>query len=223
MDVNQVYLIIQFAVEKNQNGYVSPDDFNNVLMPTAQRNYLDYLVGEYQKYQAGRPIAVVEIGQNQKLRESVAPLIYNILLTPNTTTGISAVPSDWEMTDAMWGVYNFSRIRFAQQDQLDSYYNSVIDPIATNPIYLIKHEGFQFYPENIGFAKLSYVRTPPSIIWDYTEINGEPVYNPATSVNPVWSDIDMYNIIVRALMLVGVSLQLGTVMQYAQTIKEGGQ
>lgn len=223
MDANRVYVLMKYAVNKNQNGYLSPEDFYTVIN-TAQNQYLDYLLGEYQRQQVGRPIPVVAFGQNQKIRTSIAPLIYNVVLNPNTTTGIAAFPSDFEQVDAMWSLYNIYNIRFAQQDSLNSFYRSSIDPIAENPIYLIQHEGFHFYPENIGAAKLSYVRTPPSIVWgSSTDSNGRTVYNPATSQQPVWSDVDMMNIIVRALQLVGVNLQLGVLLQYSNEVKNMGQ
>jgi hypothetical protein len=225
MNSNQVYTIMLYAVAKNkQDGYLSPADFNDTLMPVAQASYLDYLLGEYQKYQVGRPIAVVEFGQTEKIRQSIAPLIYGTVLTPNSVTGVAGYPSDFEQVDAMWSVYGFYNIRFVQQDRLASYYRSSIDPVAQNPVYLVKHEGFQFYPEDIGMARMSYVRTPPSIVWGYVEdSNGIPVWNPLTSQDPVWADYDMFNIIVRALALVGVNLQLGVVMQYAQEVKNAGQ
>lgn len=224
MDVNAVYELVLFACAKNsQQGYISPDDFNRTIN-MAQRSYLDYLLGEYQKYQIKRPIAVVEFGQNARIRESLAPLIYSAFLPVNSTTGIASYPSDFEYADAMWGQYGFYNIKFIQQDRLHPYYRSVIDPIATNPVYLIKHEGFQFYPENIGTASLSYVRNPPTILWAYTlDGNDIPVYDPVNSINPVWSDSDILAIIVRALSIIGVNLQLGVVLQYSQEIKNGGQ
>lgn len=219
-----VFRVMSLAVSKNkQQGYLSREDFYYYIN-TAQNQYLDYLLGEYQKQQVGRPIPVVAFGQNQKIRTSIAPLIYNVVLSPNTTTGIAAFPPDFELVDAMWSLYNIYNIRFTQQDSLNSFYRSSIDPIADNPVYLIQHEGFHFYPENIGSAKLSYVRTPPSIVWGYSvDGNGREVYNPATSQQPVWNDTDMLNIIVRALVLCGVNLQLGAVMQYANDIKNNGQ
>lgn len=224
MTVDDVYKIMLLATAKNlQDGYLSPEDFN-ISINTAQRSYLDYLKGEYQKYQVQRPIAVVEFGQNQMIRQSLAHLIYGAILSPNPVTGIAPFPSDDEYPDAMWSVYGNYNIKFIQQDRLDSYYHSTIDPIATNPVYLIKHEGFQFYPENIGDTRLSYIRTPPSIVWGYVEDgNGLPVYNPATSQDPVWAESDILQIIVRALQLCGVSLQLGIVVQYSQEIKNTGQ
>lgn len=225
MTADQAYKIVLYAAAKNlQQGYVTPEEFNTVLMPTAQRNYLDYLLGEYQKYQITRPIAVVEFGQTERIRQSLAPLIYGTVLSPNAITGIAGFPNDYEEVDNMWGLYGWYNIRFIQQPRLQSFYRSTIDPIAENPVYLIRHEGFQFYPENIGQTRLSYVRTPPSIVWAYVlDSNGIPVYDPANSQQPVWSDTDMYQILVRAMALVGVSLQEGVLMQYADNIKNTGQ
>lgn len=227
MDVNQCYEIMQYATAKNvSQGYLSPEDFY-ITINQAQRSYADYMLGEYQRYQIQRPIAVVEFGQNERIRDSVAPLIYNTVLPINSTTGIAPFPSDYEYVDAMWSVYGNYNIRFIQQDRLDSYVHSVIDPVVTNPVYLIREEGFQFFPDRPfgeNQAKMSYVRNPPSIVWGYVlDSNGIPVWDPATSQNPVWSDSDMLNIISRALLMVGVNLNFNTVVQYAQDIKNGGQ
>jgi hypothetical protein len=154
--------------DKNlQNGYVAPDDFYTAINQ-AQRSYLDYIMGEYQKYQIRRPISVVEIGQNQRIRTSIAPLIYGTFLNISNQ-GIANYPNDYEYVDAMWTQYGYYNIRFIQQDRQDSYYHSTIDPVVVNPVYLIQHEGFHFFPEDTGVARMSYVRTPPSIVWGYVK------------------------------------------------------
>lgn len=223
MNVNTAYQIVQYACAKNlQDGYISPDDFN-LAMGTAQNQYLDYLLGEYQKYQPTRPFSPVAFADNQRVRTSMAPLIYGTVL-PIDGTGLATYPSDFEEVDAMWSVYNHYRIRFTQQDQLWSKYRSVIDPVNTNPIYLIKQEGFQFYPTDLSQARMSYVRTPPPIHWGYTlDGNGLPVYNSALSQDPIWSETDIFQVIIRALRLVGVNLQFASVMQYANDVKNIGQ
>lgn len=222
MTVQECYVLMQYCINKNQQGFFSPADFNTTIN-IAQKSYLDYLLGEYQKYQIRRPIAVVEFGQNARIRTSLAPLIYGAVLNVYDT-GICALPSDYEYQDAMWGLYGHYNIRFVQQDRLDSYVHSEIDPIHTNPIYLINHEGFQFFPENIGMAKLSYVRTPPTIKWAYiTGSNGRPIYDPLNSIDPVWGDTDILQIIVRALAIVGCNLQFNVVMAYSNEIKSNGQ
>lgn len=227
MDVNECYRVMSYCVAKNRSqGYLSPDDFNLVINQ-GQRMYLDFLLGEYQKYQLQRPITVVEFGQNERIRDSISPLIYSAILPINSTTGIAPRPSDYEYPDAMWGVYGFYNIRFIQQDRQESYLHSAIDPVITNPVYLIRHEGFQFFPDRPfgeNQAKMSYVRNPPSIVWgEGRDSNNRPVYNPAISQQPIWSNTDIFQVIVRSLSLVGVNLQLGVVMQYANDIKNNGQ
>lgn len=224
MTVDDCYRVMLYAVAKNlQDGYLSPDDFNQTIN-FAQRSYLDYLLGQYQRYQIQRPIAPVEFGQNERIRQSMAALIYNIVLTVDPITGISPYPSDYEYNDAMWSLYGFYNIKFIQQDRLMGYHRSTIDPIARNPVYLLREEGFWFDPIDIGNARMSYVRTPPPIHWGFTvDGNGIPVYDSAISQDPIWADTDIYQIIVRALSLVGVNLQLPIVMGYANEIKNSGQ
>jgi len=225
LTTDQVYKIIQYAVAKNTaDGYVSPDDFNITLMPIAQDGYLDYLLGEYQKYQPTRPFAPVAFSGNQKIRTSLAPLIYSVVLPVNSTTGIADYPSDFEQVDAMNSIYHIYRIRFMPQDRLWSAYHSVISPVERNPLYFMNEDGFNFLPASVGNARMSYVRKPPPIHWGYTlDGNGIPVYNSALSQQPIWGETDMMNIIVRALSLVGVNLQFGMVAQYAEAIKQSGQ
>ena len=235
MNVNDMYRICQFAINKAQNGYLTPSDFN-LIINQAQVSYQDYLLGEFQQYQYGRPQARVSYSQNEDIRQRLTPLILQTTLAPNTTTGIAAYPTNFLQVDAMWETDGLHRIRFVPQDSLYSYYNSEIDPIVSNPIYLLQKDQFQFYPKNIasisGNPIVSYVRTAPDIIWGYTLVSDRPVYNPAAyspgppptgSQQPVWYDVDILEIITRALKLIGLNLQDGMVEQYANQVTQTGQ
>lgn len=224
MSVDQVYSIIQLIAAKNlQQGYVSPNDFY-LAINQAQMSYFDYLKGEYQKYRDKRPIATVEFGNSQQVRTSLAPLIYSTFLPVNAVTGIANPPSDFEEVDSMWTAYGLYDIRFVQQPRLANFRHSSIDPVEDNPIYIINHEGFQYFPTTIGQSYMSYYRTPPSIVWGFTyDSNGIPVYDASTSQDPVWSDSDMLQVISRALAILGVSMKAGEVVQYAMDVKNNGQ
>lgn len=222
MDVNDIYELMQYIIAKNMQGYLSPDEFN-LTINQAQQSYQSYLLGNFQTYIPGRPVAKVELGQNSVVRQRLAPSIYNYNLTVDGT-GFSPYPGDYLQADAMWSIYGNNRIRYVQQDSLYSFYNSVIDPVATNPIYLIEDVGFRFYPVTTATAKLSYVRNAPNMVWGYTlDGNGNPVYDVALSTQPIWDDASMLEIIARALRMVGVNLQSAVVSQYAEEIKNNGQ
>ena len=220
MNVNDMYRICQFAVNKAQNGYLTPSEFN-LTINQAQVSYQDYLLGEFQQYQYGRPQARINYSQNENIRQRLSPLITSATLTINGS-GESAYPADYVQADTIITTA-FNRVRFVQQDALYSYYNSQIDPIATNPIYLLEPTGFQFYPVTLGSAILTYVKDAPEIVWAYTTVSGRPVYSSGTSVQPVWDNVDLLEIIARALKLIGLNLQDGQVQQYANQVTQTGQ
>lgn len=201
---------------------MAPDQVNLALQQ-AQFSFTDYLLGQFQTYQVGRPVSRVDYSMTEKARQRLTPLIGPLFPLTIDVTGLAPYPADFQQLDAMFDSTGNNRIRYAPQHKKFSYINSQIDPIATNPIYLIESDGFRFFPNNLGQAMLSYVKTPPDIVWGYTpDANGLPVYNPATSTDPVWYDIDCYEIVARALKLFGVNLELPVVMNYGeQLIREG--
>lgn len=223
MSINDWYELAKYIINKNQQGNLPPAKFNLVINQGA-RSYQSFLLGSFQQYTPGRPIARVELGNNRTVRQRLTPVIYGYTLSINATTGQSHYPGDFLQVDTMYSIYGVKRIRYVENDKLDSFYNSGIDPIATNPIYLIEDDNFQFYPVNSYQAKLTYVRDAPEMIWGYTlDGNSRPVYNTATSVQPVWDTIAMYDILARALSLVGTNLQSAAIIQFAAEKKEKGQ
>lgn len=221
--VDDLYKLVLYICDKNQmQGYISPDDFN-LAINQAQKSYVSYLLGSFQQYTPQRPVARVEFGQNTTIRTRLAAIIYWYNLSVDGS-GFAPYPGDYLQVDTMVSIYGYNRIRQVQQDALYSNYNSVIDPIATNPIYILEDLGFRFFPNNISQAKLSYIKEPPEIKWGYTlDGNGEPVYSPGDSKQPVWDDATCLDIVSRALSIIGVNLQFGMVQQYSMEIKNQGQ
>lgn len=181
MNINDVYVLVQYIINKNQQGYLSPSQFNEVINQ-AQRSYISYLLGSFQSYLPGRPVSRVELGQNSVVRQRLSPVIKSTTLGIDMY-GVSSYPSDYLQADAIRLVDTFQRVRFVQQDSLYSYYNSVIDPVASNPIYLIKDTGFQFYPTSLNQASLSYIANPQDMLWGYELVNNRPVYSEAKNYN----------------------------------------
>ena len=223
MTVDEVYSIINFAINKNQNGTLIAEDFNRVV-PLAQGGYINSLLGTFQTYQNGRAIARVELGQNSVVRQRLSPIIKRVVLNV-AGTGFCPYPTRYIQADAMWNdSTNYKRIRWVDQDKWYSTINSSIDLVANKPIYMLTDTGFEFAPKTIGTASLSFVEQPLPIKWAFTlDGNGRRIYDVTNSVQPVWNDISMMEIIVRALALIGVNLQLREVESYSQLIKTQGQ
>jgi hypothetical protein len=228
-----MYQIVQFVANKFINGGdITPNEFN-LLAPQAEYSFLNYLLGQFQDYQMGHPTARVEFGVNMVVRQRLSPLIGPLVQIAVDVDGLAPYPNNYQQWDAFFESNITRRIRPVQQHRLYSYLNDPIDPILTNPIVTLESGGFRVYPNtNTNGAtvpgsvlNLSYVQTPPGIVWGSTpdSTTGLPVYDPATSTDPVWYDVDCLEITARILRMVGVNLQSQEVGQFADLITKGGQ
>ncbi|MBK7883528.1 MAG: hypothetical protein IPJ81_06815 [Chitinophagaceae bacterium] len=223
MTVDFMYKLMLEIINKNQQGYLPPAGFNNYINQSSI-SYMSFLFGQTQQYSPGRPIARVELGMNEILAQRLAPFVDPIYTLTINGSGVAPYPPNYEQIVAMFTNTGLQRIRYAEKDKIYSLANSVIDPVATNPIYSIQNNGFQFYPITLGNAKISYVKTPPEIIWAFIlDDKGRAIYDAGNSVDPLWNDVDCLEIITRALAMVGVNLQSAAVIQYANQITKGGQ
>ena len=233
MTVDVVYNLVQFICNKNQNGgNISPDEFNSVISQ-AQLGLFNYLLGQFQDYSVGRPGARVEFGVNMVVRQRLAPFIGPRILLTVDNTGFVPYPTDYQQWDAFFQINMIHRVRPGQQNKLYSFIKSFIDPIATNPVVTIENKGFRVYPNptdtgtsipNAQF-QLSYVSTPPPIVWGFIPdpVTGLPVYNPSTSTDPQWYDVDCFEVISRALAMIGINLQSQEISEFANNITKNGQ
>lgn len=222
MNVNTLYNTVLYICRKTkQLGYLPSEEFE-LMFNTSQIEYLNYLLGNFQQYIPNHPQAKVEIGANEILRQRLMPL--HTYTTLSLSSGAANYPEDFQQVDSMENPTNFKPIRYVQQQYLGQYFNSSIDPIATNPIYVITKTGFQFYPTTLTSARLAYFGTPPDIFWNFTlDDNDRRVYNPTGSIDPIWYDTDIMDIVARMLLKIGVSLQATDIQRYANEIKNQGQ
>ncbi len=167
MTIDEFYRVVQVILNKNQQGYLPPVKFN-LLANAAQEEWVAYLSGEFQQYQNGRSQPRISYSQNATVRNRLTPVIYGYTLNIDST-GFAQYMSDYLQVDTMWTIYGNNRVRQVDQPRLYSFINSRIDPVATNPIYLLEDRGFRFFPNNLTQAKVEYVRKPPRVEWAYTE------------------------------------------------------
>lgn len=228
MDADTPFRIIQYIANKFLGGEITGQEYMDMINQ-AQRDFLNYLLGQFISYQYGKPLSKVQFGMNEIVRQRVTPFIAAPSPLTIDVNGNAPYPAGMQQVDAMY-TSTMQRIRYVPQHKLYSYLNSQIDPIATNPIFMIESTGFQFYPNtttngtSLGTALISYVNTPPDVVWNSSpDGQGRPQYTSVGSQGPLFYDVDVMELISRSLAMVGVNLQAGEVSTYAENFKrEGG-
>lgn len=225
MTIDQVYKFVDFIIKKsNSGGYLTPDEFN-LIINRAQIQYFNKLYGNQNDYRYDRPVPKIAYAITEKISNSLSPFLSDSTALTIDVNGKVDIPSDLfqivSITHTIDGVeYEITRV---EQDRiannLTSYYDA---PSLDYPIYSQLRTKFQFYPKNLGSANLFYLKKPTDMVWGYTTVGGRPVYNAGTSVQPLWKDMDMNEIIYIALSYIGVNLKDGDVSQFAQLKTQTG-
>lgn len=221
MNINEVYKLVSYLVDKYQGTYLSPDDFNMVIN-MAQNQYLSFLTDD-----------TGTMGRNQKnpVGMSTSAIVADTLsgfLTESTVavaSQLAAKPADLYKTVAIRTTDDNYAVRFVASDRVASYIDNAIDaPTTTEPIYYELGSNYKVYPNTVTSIKVSYIKTPQTLKWAYT---GGLVYDAANSVPAnnaalEWGDVDVYEIVYRAIGIIGINLKDGDLMRASQLVKNDG-
>ena len=221
MDVNSVYRIMRFIARKNQLASLSPQDFQDSFN-SAQRNYYDFLVGRIEQYRYDSPKSRIGLAMTDNVVSRLTP--FQQTSTVSVTTGNATKPADFNKllsmaTPSGYGVYRYEENRLAQR-LTDS-----IDPVNEENAFYVEDNGkWVVYPTTLATVTIKYLKLPTNVVWNYTtDGQGRPVYNPIGSVDPVWMDNDIDELIGRACKILGISIKENALVSYGQGVLQNGE
>jgi hypothetical protein len=224
---NSVYEDVQFLCNKYHHGYLAPDEFVSTFN-TAQRVYINRLLGQVQEYQPGRPVARTGGHMTQVVEEKLAPFSKRVLLkSVNELSNVKVQYPDFLKLLSL-NTEEGRRVRRVRHEQIHSAINSVIDPpSATNPYYYEFDGGFRLITgdDDIDRMVMTYVRKPAEITWPFTIVNDVPTFDSGSPslVNPQWRDQEINEIIFIQLGFIGINLKDSDLVRVSQTAKMQGE
>lgn len=221
MTVDQVYNILKFIVRKNQLGSLSPDDFAYAFN-TAQRNYYDFLVGRIEQYRYDSAKSRVGLSMTDNVVSRLMPFQTSAALT--VTSGLANKPSDLNKILAIYTTNNY-RVYRVEEDRFAERMQDSIDPVdEANAFYVEQNTNLRIYPTTLNNLTLKYLIVPADVKWNYTiDGSGRPVYNSTGSIQPLWKDNDIDELIGRAAKIIGVSFKEPTLGQFGQGVINTGE
>lgn len=222
MSIDELYQLCLYAANKNQSGQkFRPAQFN-VLAKVGQLNFISKRLGNIKTL---GPTGVPPFGykSTRKVHEDLRPLIYGpigIPIQPNT--GLFQYPYNYIWPDAVHKL-DFTPITELTSDEYPWAKKDTLAPPSSEYPVIVHRGPYGFIdPYTIGTFGMSYVRTPVDPYWNWTEVNGEPVYNPAGSVdlqvNPYTNA--HFEIAMIILSFVGVNLAVPDLITAFAEMKE---
>jgi hypothetical protein len=215
VSINDVRETVLAICNKNNYGYISPDDFN-LYAKQAQLEIFNEYMSKYNYYinlennhTSGSDLADLA----ESARESIEVFITGNALTPQIppTAGPFALftaPADWYHIN----VLTYNNVEIAKESRLNIarlLNSNLTAPSETYPVYAMgQNDTIAVVPNTITNVSSIYVRYPVDPVWWYVTLtNGEPMYDPSNSVDFEVSEDDEPTLVNKILEKAGLSIR----------------
>ena len=221
INVNSVYRVILSVLNKEQRGYLTPDQFNR-LGKQAQLGLLDKSFYDYNRHLTRRNIQ----GVNSEYGD-IADRIEEKIDVLSREASISLTNGVYDTTNLSDTIYKIIQLtannRVTEIEQLKkselTYMNAskLTAPTANFPAYYLEGDNIKVFPTTIDSATLDYIKKPADPKWAFTTGNGgQYTYDESNSVDFEIHPSEETDLVVKILALAGVVIKDPTVIQIAQ-------
>ena len=222
INVNSVYRVILSVLNKEQRGYLTPDQFNR-LGKQAQLGLLDKSFYDYNRHLTRRNIQ----GVNSEYGD-IADRIEEKIDMLSKEASISLTNGVYDTSNLSDTIYKIIQLttdnRATEVEQVKkselTYMNSskLTAPTSDFPAYYLEGSNIKVFPTTTTSVTLDYIKKPADPSWAFTVGgNGQYIYNSSSSVNFELHPSEETDLVVKILALAGVVIKDPTVIQIAQT------
>jgi len=201
VNINRVYQTVLALANKEQRGYITPQEFN-LFANQAQNEIFDQYFHDLDQYKK-RPGNQSNYGDKTgMIQDKINNYIY---YGGEVDASVKYdLPSNWH---SIAGV-NVDGVNAEKSDRevQDLYRTPLLRPTKSRPTFYILNNTIQMRPAE-GVGKVYVIRKPTKPSWAYVIVGEKPMYDPSRSV-----DFDMHvseekDLVVKIAQLCGVAIQ----------------
>jgi hypothetical protein len=219
VNVDIVYKTVLLILNKEQRGYMTPDEFNKIGSQVQREIFEAYF--EDLNQQVRIPQTDMEYSDRIAITdEKIAEFKVENNAT-HTTGGIFDLPSDlYRLGSLTFEDSNIFPVEIQRVGRADFYNirkSQLTAPTTTHPIYLYEDNKALVYPTTInGKVKVQYVKKPTDIQWAFTtNPAGAYIYDSANSVDFELHNSERTEVILKILLYQGIVIRDPQIVQVA--------
>jgi len=219
INVNKVYRVVLAILNKEQRGYLTPDQFNR-LGRQAQLDLFEKSFYDYNRQLSKRNIQGVnsEYGDIADNIEEKIDLFAESATLTLSSSGKYSVPADHYRTVQLTTSDGLTEIEKIKKSEYTYYASSKLSaPSTSYPVYYFDNNLFNILPASISNPVIDYIRVPADPIWGYTGGGGAAyVYASGSSTDFELHPSDETDLVIKILAYAGVIIKDPAVIQVAQ-------
>lgn len=228
LSVDYLYNFILRLIKKNQAGGLKSTDFE-IQFNDAQGSYQDDLLGRFQMRSNGKTGLNTGLIEDETILQKLSPFIVPYQFTISGGTAGKPDGLIYRLSMRINGKDCFK----INHNQISNVNDNVIDPPDTaGTTYFVEYgktldnpNGYYlFLPNTVTSGELDYITTPPDIKWGYTwNSKGQQVYNSGLSIQPLWDNNSIREIVKRMLVTLGVSFKDNDFVNFGKSVQMTGE
>ena len=211
VNINNVYQTVLTIINKENRGYVTPDEFNRLANIAQLEIFESYFVKAVQVAQAD---VTADDGANPMMVNAEKIAIFHATDNNLTlTSGVFQYPSNFYRLETVT-VNGVIADQVSHKDIRYINLSPLTAPVATQPVFTRDAGGFRLYPATVTTGvEIDYLRQPAAPNWrfviDPMMNDGMPVYNAA---DPLAQNFELHpseeqDLVYKILSLAGVVIR----------------
>lgn len=227
INVDTVYQKVLAVANKEQRGYITPQEFNLFAKQAQQEVFDNYFHDVKMAYL--KPKNQSDVGDELNMIHEKLSIHRNV----NTTAIVESVSEPYIYTTPE-SAYNVTSVNFTNASgqvveipevkRSELHYmllNPLTSPTLSRPVFVRASSGdVEIHPASFTTnINIHYIERPEDPLWGYVVISGKALYNSNASTDFDLHQSEENNLVMRILTLAGISMKdqllTGTVMQDA--------
>ena len=222
VSVDTVYQRVLALANKEQRGYITPQEFN-LFANQVQLDMLEQYFYDINQFGRQHGNSHEYADMLALLTEKIAVLNVRQLNIP-VSSGILTMPAN---TYKLGSVFTSSTQVEVEEVNYNEYQTMQLGPLTRptlkRPVYVNRIDGLNIYPNTITTVDVSYVKQPDQVQWAYVVVNDKALYNDFESVDFELHPAEESELVYKILMLSGIAIkkpELTTIAAQVEGSKE---
>ena len=215
ISVDTVYQRVLAILNKEQRGYVTPEEFNlfanQVQLDLFEQYFYD--INQFGRLH-GNDTEYSDMLDNLNEKISEFEKTSNL----SYSAGYFSAPSDLYRVGTV--IYSNKEVeRINKNEYLYISQAPLAKPTDSRPVYIKDNNGFKVYGSNVfdnsKTVSLNYIKKPSNVTWNYSTVLGNAQYKATGSVNFELHPSEETDVVINILALCGIEIRDLSIYQLA--------
>jgi hypothetical protein len=216
VNIDTVYQRVLAIANKEQRGYITPQEFNLFANQAQMEIFEQYFYDENQ-FERVPGNSTEYSDMLDLLKEKIAIFKISSIIPLSSGQGILPM-SMYRLGNIYNSFYGNYKIEQVDENELANIQNSIIKPTIKKPVFITGNNQITVHPisSSIAQVKITYIKKPTPVNWGYSVVDEHALHYPFDSIDFELHASEEASLVMKILVLAGITLKDPALYQVAE-------